>query len=72
MTNEHWHQLYEAAVLELDAKRLKERIDAAIAAINERLKTLEPLIDHPAEHQMLTDAVQTLEALRRNELKPSA
>jgi hypothetical protein len=65
MHDQLWYQLYETAVLELDTKRLKERIDAALAAIDERLLVV-PL---SPEYYALLDAIRTLEVLRRNEVK---
>ena len=36
MEDQRWYPLYQAAVLELDTAKLKERIDAAEEAIRER------------------------------------
>ena len=63
--DQRWYRLYEAAVLELDPKRLKDRIDAAMTVIDERLL----MVPRSSEHQMLLDAIHTLAALRRNEVK---
>jgi hypothetical protein len=70
MKDQRWYQLYEAAILELDAARLKERIDAAEAAIRDREAVLPPGAEHDKERQMIAYVKQTLKILRRNELKP--
>ena len=69
MESQRWYRDYQSAVLELDPKKLRERIDAACTAIAERRLELQPPADYTAEHQMLTDAEQALEALRRNQFK---
>jgi hypothetical protein len=70
MKEQRWYQLYEAAILELDAARLKERIDAAEGAIREREAELSPGAEHEKERQTIEWAKQTLKIVRRNELKP--
>jgi hypothetical protein len=65
MKDPRWYQLYEAAVLELDTATLKERIDAAQAAIREREIELQPSSAHDEERQMIADARHNLAVLRR-------
>lgn len=60
-----WYQLCCEAVVELDAKRLSERVDAAKAAIHGRLRDLQYDSDHREERQRIDDAKRTLEFLRR-------
>jgi hypothetical protein len=64
MTNHRWRGLYEEAVLELNVKLLKERIDIAMTAIDERLLELHRSTDNSRERRMLADAKETLECLR--------
>ena len=58
-----WDFLYANALLEPDANRLRERITAAEAAINERLKALADGPSHSPERAALTDALRALHAL---------
>lgn len=60
-----WYQLFGAAVVELDPKRLIERVDATEAAIQGRLRDLQYDSDHHEERQLLEDAQRTLALLRR-------
>ena len=69
MMDHRWCKLYEEAVLEIDFKRLHERINIALLAIDERQLELHPSVDNLRERQMLADAKETLECLRRNESK---
>ena len=57
-----WEFLFANALLEPDGVRLPERINAAEAAINERLKAIGNR-DNP-EKAVLIDALRTLQALR--------
>jgi hypothetical protein len=57
-----WEFLFANALLEPDGDRLPERINAAEAAINERLKAIGNR-DNP-EKAVLIDALRTLQALR--------
>jgi hypothetical protein len=70
MNDQEWSRIYHEAVLELDAARLKGRIDAALAAIKERFTELQPAGNHADERKSLRDAQQTLEVLQRKEPKP--
>jgi hypothetical protein len=70
MKNQRWYRLYEAVLLQLEAPRLNERMDAIDVAIRERFAELEPSSEHDKERQMLAEAKVELEILRRNELKP--
>ncbi len=57
-----WDLLFANALLEPDGGRLPERIGAAEAAINERLKAIGNRDD--PEKEALVDALGTLQALR--------
>jgi hypothetical protein len=58
-----WDFLFANALLEPDRDRLPERIGAAEAAINERLKAIGNRDD--PEKEALVDALRALQALRR-------
>jgi hypothetical protein len=61
-----WEESYEAAILETDDKKLPNRLQAAKAAIDNRLHELQ--FDHggtPEERQAITDALGGLNVLRR-------
>ena len=64
-TSQSWYQLCAAAVVELDPKRLIERVDAADAAIHGRLRDLQYDSDHHDERQLMENAQRTLAFLRR-------
>jgi hypothetical protein len=61
-----WVESYNAAVIETDDKKLRERIQVAKGAIDTRLQELQ--MDHggtPEERQAITDALAGLNVLRR-------
>jgi hypothetical protein len=60
-----WYQLYAAAVVELDPKRLIERLDTTEAAIHGRLRDLQYDSDHHEERRLMEDAQRALAFLRR-------
>lgn len=64
---EQWDELYRAAILELDPKKLVERIQLAEQSIREQLGQLEdgPPAGDRNEKQLMYDALQTLSNLRR-------
>jgi hypothetical protein len=55
-----WYQLFASAVVELDHKKLIQRVDAAEAAIHGRLRDLQYDSDHHEERQLIEDAQRTL------------
>jgi hypothetical protein len=60
-----WEESYKAAILETDDKKLRERLQAAKAAIDNRLHELQT--DHggtPEERQAISDALGGLNVLR--------
>jgi len=67
-----WESAYREAVLETDPARIIGKIDRAKAAISASLFELETSSKHGAETQRLVDALNTLELIRRVELKLSA
>jgi hypothetical protein len=61
-----WKESYNAAVVETDSKKLRERIQAAKVAIDNRLHDLQ--MDHGGtleERQAITAALDGLNCLRR-------
>ena len=59
-----WVACFESAFMELDGKRLIERIERAEAAIDARLFALRNDTDHHEERELITDAQRTLRSLR--------
>jgi hypothetical protein len=64
--SQHWYGLYAYAVLELEPKHVNERVDAAEAAIQGRLRDLQNDSDHHEERQLMEDAQRTLAFLRHS------
>jgi IS5 family transposase len=65
-TDYNWKESYRAAIVETDDKKLRERIQAAQAAIDTRLQDLQ--MDHggtPEERLAIADALDGLNILRR-------
>jgi hypothetical protein len=60
----HWQNEYEAALVELDNNILRERIDAAEAAIYRRLQQLSQDSNHQTERHVINDALASLASLR--------
>jgi hypothetical protein len=60
-----WQPEYKAALLELDPKKLLERVQAAEAAVFNRLQELahSDNPDHKAERQTIQDALANLRVL---------
>ncbi len=61
-----WQEPYQQALLELDQKKLRERIAAAETAISNRLRGIAGNSNHHAERQAIDDALSSLRALKRN------
>ena len=60
----HWQELYELAIVELDAAKLPQRIAIAYEAVLDRA---EETLTMPLgrEHQQLDEALRNLQALRQ-------
>jgi hypothetical protein len=61
-----WHDLYRAALLETDRGKLQKRVQAAKAAIDDRLQELQ--MDQGGtreERQAISDALTALNVVRR-------
>ena len=63
-----WQNEYQAAIVELDRKKLPEQVAAAEAAIFKRLQDLSHGSDDFAERQAIEDALHGLRVLQRDEL----
>ena len=61
-----WQNEYQAALLELDRKKLLERVTAAETAIFNRIQGISPT--HAAERQAIEDALANLRVIRRDNL----
>jgi hypothetical protein len=66
--SEAWYQLCCSAVVELNVRRLIQRVDAAEAAIHGRLRDLQYDSDHE-ERQRTEVAQRTLAFLRRETMR---
>jgi hypothetical protein len=65
MVESQWRDLYRAAVLELDPKRLQARVQAAEDAINARA-SCEARVSREERREM-NDALSTLRILKRRQ-----
>jgi hypothetical protein len=66
-----WQSEYEAALAELDPKKLLERVHSAEMSIFKRLQQLaqsSESVDHNPEPQAIADALATLRVLKRDKL----
>jgi hypothetical protein len=72
-TNILWHDLYTAAMLELDYANLHDRIEAARAGIQRARKELtrNPTPGAAEEMHSMADALRNLDTLQRLELSAS-
>ena len=64
----HWRREFEAALLEGDPQTLRQRVDAAEAAIFLRSQALVESPHGHAEQQAISDAIRTLRAIQREKL----
>ncbi|PYX84700.1 MAG: hypothetical protein DMG68_20020 [Acidobacteria bacterium] len=64
-----WVACFESAFMELDPKRLIERIDKAEAAIDTRLFNLRNDSDHHEERVLITDAQRSLRYWRESQVR---
>lgn len=63
-----WQSELEAAVREVDAQKLPQRLEAAEAAIFQRQQALLNGPDKQAEQQAIEDAVRTLRVIQKEKL----
>jgi hypothetical protein len=71
-TNGRWQDLYKAAMLELNPTKLRNQIQLARAAMQQRSEELIQDCDASslAEQRIMADARSNLNVLERSELKP--
>ena len=67
-----WEEAYRAAVMETDCRKLVDKLDAANVVLWERLVEIGASTEQSKERQQLTDALLTLDMIRRIELKIAA
>ena len=66
---EAWEELYVAAVLEPDLKKVADRIETAQNALRERWHTLQQMpLARSRERTRVEDAIRTLNLIRETEL----
>lgn len=63
MNNENWEEAYRLAVLEVDGRKMPERISVAHMAIAGRLQEIEGDSDHHGERERIEDALRALKVL---------
>ena len=61
-----WREPYLAALLELDARKLKRKIEIAMAAIQQARQSQDPASQTGKSQQEIADALSALSSLRRN------
>ena len=64
----HWQREFEAALVEADLQKLRQRVDAAEAALFQRSQALAEDPQRHAERQAISDAIQTLRIIQRERL----
>jgi len=64
----HWQREFDAAVREGDPQSLRQRVDAAEAALFLRLQALAGSAGGHAELQAISDAMRTLRAIQKEKL----
>jgi hypothetical protein len=64
----HWQREFEAALLEGDPLTLRQRVDAAEAAIFLRSQALVESAQGYGEQQAISDAIRSLRAIQREKL----
>ena len=65
-----WQKPYQDALIEVDEKKLLERLSVAEAAISKRLQALAAGADHHAERQAIHDALAFIRVLKRDTVSP--
>jgi hypothetical protein len=63
-----WQQEYQAALLELDPDKLRERVEIAETAIFKRLQAISQYPDFGAEREAIEDALADLRVLKQEKL----
>lgn len=63
MSDQNWEEVYKFAVLEVDGRKMPERISAARDAIRRRLQEMDRNSDHHQERDRLEHALNALKVL---------
>ena len=64
----HWRKEYAAALVELDRKKLPERVVAVEATIYARFQQISQNSPHDAKRRTIVDALQLFGVRKRDEL----
>lgn len=64
----HWQREFEAALREGDPPSLRQRVDAAEAALFVRLQALAESAEGDEERRAISSAIGTLRAIQRDKL----
>lgn len=64
----HWQREFEAAIAEGDPQTLRQRVDAAEAALFLRSQALAATPEQDAERKAIAQAVSTLRAIQKDKL----
>jgi hypothetical protein len=64
MNHENWEEVYRLAVLEVDRRKMPERISAAREAIAGKLREMQDECKHREERDRLEHVMDALETLR--------
>jgi hypothetical protein len=64
----HWQRAFEAALREGDPQSLRQRVDAAEAALFVRLQALAESTGGDEEREAISDAIRTLRAIQKDKL----
>jgi fatty acid/phospholipid biosynthesis enzyme len=64
----HWQREFEAALIKADLQKLRQRVDAAEAALFLRSQALVEDPQGHAERQAISDAIRTLRTIQRETL----
>jgi hypothetical protein len=60
-----WEQIYAEAMLEIDERKLENRIDVAMTVLGDSLQKLGESPQNMREKQAIQDALRTLRLLRK-------
>jgi hypothetical protein len=64
VTYAHWQELYHLALVEPDTAKLRQRVQAAEAVIQERLAEISDDPNHGPERRAIQDALSSLYVLK--------
>ena len=64
----HWQREFQAALLEADPQTLRQRVDAAEAALFLRSQALAGSVQDDAEQKAISDAIRVLRDIQEKKL----